>query len=68
MEGDNNSKIEHRAVIKSLERESGLCQLDNPPYSPDLAPSDFHLFPNLKKSLCGRHFADDERLITAVNA
>jgi len=23
--------------------------LDDPPYSPDLAPSDYHLFPGLKK-------------------
>jgi histone-lysine N-methyltransferase SETMAR len=23
--------------------------LDHPPYSPDLAPSDYHLFPGLKK-------------------
>jgi len=25
--------------------------LDDPPYSPDLAPSDYHLFPGLKKHL-----------------
>ena len=24
--------------------------LDNPPYSPDMAPSDYHLFPGLKKN------------------
>ena len=24
--------------------------LEHPPYSPDLAPSDFHLFPNMKKN------------------
>ena len=37
------------------------------PYSPDLAPSDFHLFPNLKKSLRWRHFENDEEHISAVN-
>ncbi len=26
------------------------------PYSPNIAPSDFHLFPGLTKSLEGRHF------------
>jgi histone-lysine N-methyltransferase SETMAR len=31
--------------------------LDHPPYSPDLAPSDFHLFGPLKKHLGGRRFA-----------
>uniref|UniRef100_A0A8D0B0W2 Uncharacterized protein n=1 Tax=Salvator merianae TaxID=96440 RepID=A0A8D0B0W2_SALMN len=30
--------------------------MDHPPYSPDLAPSDYFLFPNLKKSLKGQHF------------
>jgi hypothetical protein len=29
----------------------------HPPYSPDLAPSDFWLFPTLKMSLRGRRFA-----------
>jgi len=27
----------------------GFQRLDQPPYSPDLAPSDYHLFPGLKK-------------------
>ena len=27
----------------------GFQCLDHPPYSPDLAPSDYHLFPRLKK-------------------
>jgi len=33
--------------------------LDHPPYSPDLAPSDYHLFGPLKNHLGGKHFADD---------
>jgi len=28
----------------------GFKCLYNPPYSPDLAPSDYHLFPGLKKT------------------
>jgi histone-lysine N-methyltransferase SETMAR len=34
--------------------------LDHPSYSPDLAPSDFHLFGPLKKHLGGRRFSTDE--------
>ncbi|GBM96642.1 hypothetical protein AVEN_200507-1 [Araneus ventricosus] len=34
----------------------GWKRLDHPAYSPDLAPSDFHLFPALKSALLGRHF------------
>jgi len=33
--------------------------LDHPPYSPDLAPSDFHLFLHQKKHLAGKKFDDD---------
>ena len=33
----------------------GFIFLDHPPYSPDLAPSDYHLFPGLKKQLKGCH-------------
>jgi len=31
--------------------------LDHSPYSPDLALSDYHLFPGLKKQLKSRHFS-----------
>jgi histone-lysine N-methyltransferase SETMAR len=35
----------------------------HPPYSPDLAPSDYHLFPGQLK---GRHFSSDTEVITAA--
>ena len=35
-------------------------------YSPDLAPSDFFLFPNLKKDIPGLHFLSDEEVVMAV--
>ncbi|GBM10033.1 Histone-lysine N-methyltransferase SETMAR [Araneus ventricosus] len=38
----------------------------HPPYSPELATSDFHLFTAMKKWLGGQHFADDEKLKNAV--
>ena len=41
--------------------------MPHPPYSPDLAPSDYFLFPNLKKWLGGKRFADNEEVISAVN-
>ena len=40
----------------------GFEQIDHPPYSPDLALSDFHLYRYLKELLGGKRFAtDDER-------
>lgn len=40
--------------------------LPHPPYSPDLAPSDFHLFGPLKEAHRGIHFEDEEAVKTSV--
>jgi histone-lysine N-methyltransferase SETMAR len=40
--------------------------LEHPPYSLDLASSDFHLFGLLKNHLGGKRFADDEEVETEV--
>ena len=40
--------------------------IPDPTYSPDLAPSDFFLFPKLKKDIYGCHFWSDEEVMTAV--
>jgi transposase len=39
-----------------------ITVLENPPYSPDLAPSDFFLFPKIKDILKGRHFDDIDEI------
>jgi len=44
----------------------GFHYLDHPRCSPDLAPSDYHLFPELKKQLKGRHFLSDADVIAAA--
>ena len=49
--------------------ETGLPELPvsyHPSYSPDLAPSDYHLFPGLKKQLKCRHFSSDVEVIAAA--
>jgi transposase len=42
--------------------------LSHPPYSPDLAPSDFHFFPHLKRDLKGAHFTSDDEVKQAVTS
>jgi hypothetical protein len=42
-------------------RKGGNCS-DHPPYSPDLAPSNFHLFGALKDAIRERRFAEDDEL------
>jgi histone-lysine N-methyltransferase SETMAR len=40
--------------------------LEHPPYSQNLAPSDFCLFPKLKLFLAGQCFSSNQEAITAV--
>ena len=40
--------------------------LSHPPYSPDLAPSDFHFFP--QEGLKGTHFTSDDEVKQAVTS
>jgi len=40
--------------------------LDHPPYPPDLAPSEYHLFPGLKKQWQVYHFSSDAVVIAAA--
>lgn len=47
-----------REVLESFKWEL----FPHPPYSPDLAPSDFHLFPAMKKWLAMQRFDDDAQL------
>jgi len=44
----------------------GFQCLDHPPYSLDLAPLDYHLFPELKKKLKGRHFSSYAEVTAAT--
>jgi len=57
----------HRALAtqKKLAYLGFQC-LDHPPYSPDLAPSDYHLFNGLKKQLKVRHFSSDAQVIATA--
>jgi len=63
---DDNTPA-HRALAtqKKLAYLGFQC-LDHPPYSPDLAPSDYHLFPGLRKQLKVRHFSSDAEVIAAA--
>jgi histone-lysine N-methyltransferase SETMAR len=44
----------------------GWEHLDHAPYSPDLAPTDFHFFPTLKRTLEGHRFTTNEDTEAAV--
>ena len=55
-------------VAQAAIRECKFEQLNHQPYSPDLAPSDYYLFRNLKSHLCGTRFRDDDELKAVTEA
>ena len=48
--------------------ELGYELLPHPLYSPDLVPSDYWLFANLKKMLQGKRFGSNEEVIAETEA
>jgi len=63
---DNARVHVSRQTTAKLE-EFGWDIFGHPPYSPDLAPSDYHMFPALKKHLGRQKFASDEEVVEAVD-
>jgi len=57
----------HTSAMTCAELEMlGAIVLDHPPYSPDLAPSDFFLFGHIKRLLEGCHFENTGELLSRV--
>jgi hypothetical protein len=49
-------------------RENRLEIAPHPPYSPDLAPSDFFLFGHVKHALEGDEFSSEEAFLAAIHS
>ena len=62
----DNARVHTCKVVMDAVERNGYELIPHPAYSPDLAPSDFLLFPNLKKDIRGLHFRSDEEVVTAV--
>ena len=62
----DNTRLHSAAQTQDLITSFRLEQMDHPPYTPDLAPSDFHLFLHLKKFLGGKQFDNNGDLKDAV--
>ena len=63
-----NARVHTCAVAMAKIESLRFELLEHPPYSPDLAPCDYFLFPNLKKWLGGKRFESNEDVITQTNA
>ncbi|KAK7575531.1 hypothetical protein V9T40_011817 [Parthenolecanium corni] len=62
----DNARPHTAQATQNQLKKFGWSIMTHPPYSPDLAPSDFHLFPALKRHLGGRRFTSDEEVKIAV--
>ena len=63
----DNARVHTSVLTMAKFKELNYELLDHPAYSPDLAPSDYYLFPNLKKFLAGKRFTSNDEAIAAVN-
>jgi histone-lysine N-methyltransferase SETMAR len=58
----DNARPHVAMATKEKLTELGWTVLPHPPYSPDLAPTDYHLFLSLANSLSNRNFNDESGL------
>ena len=54
----DNAPSHTSLIVRQCLARNRVSVLNHPPYSPDLAPCDFSLFPKLKLKLKGRFFDD----------
>ena len=62
----DNASSHKCEVVKSFLASEKMKVLNHPPYSPDLSPYDFFLFPRLKKMLSGNKYTSRSSLGSAV--
>ena len=59
----DNARVHTCKIAMDAVERNGYELIPQPAYSPDLAPSDCLLFPNLKKDIRGRHFRSNEAAV-----
>lgn len=59
---DDNAPSHRAAIVTEFKAKNATNTIDQPPYSPDLAPSDYFLFPKLKLPLRGTRFESIESI------
>ena len=62
----NNARVHTCKIAMVAVERNGYELIPLPAYSPDSAPSDYFLFPNLKKDIRGHHFRSNEEVVAAV--
>jgi len=64
----DNARWHNARLTQTKINELGWEVLPHPPYSPDVAPSDYRLFWSLQNFLVGKEFADEEDVNRAITS
>lgn len=64
----DNASSHSSLRTKAFIQESGIETLPHPPYSPDLAPCDFFLFPTIKDKIKGKYFSSAKEAVAAYES
>ena len=62
----DNVPVHNSILVTDYLTKMGIKKVPHPPYSPDLAPCDFCLFPKLKENLRGCRYETVEKMKEAV--
>jgi len=63
---NDNAPSHNATIVKQVLTQRKATVLDHPPYSPDLVPADYFLFPKVKSHLKGRPFDSNLDIQKAV--
>ena len=63
----DNAPAHTSAIVTAFLKKEKVTVLPHSPYSPDLAPCDFFLFPKLKTFLAGRKYQSRQALGSAIH-
>ncbi|UYV78768.1 hypothetical protein LAZ67_16002686 [Cordylochernes scorpioides] len=61
----DNAPAHTSLLVRDFLAKNNTLMMSQPPYSPDLAPCDFFLFPKLKRPMKGRRYATLDEIKTA---
>ncbi|UYV77797.1 hypothetical protein LAZ67_15002329 [Cordylochernes scorpioides] len=61
----DNAPAHTSLLVRDFLAKNNALMMPQPPYSPDLAPCDFFLFPKLKRPMKGRRYATLDEIKTA---
>ena len=62
----DNTPIDKCKIVQAAILQAGFIELNHPAYSPDITPSDYHLFSDSKKFVRLKNFSSDDEAVTTV--